>query len=114
REDLNPIERAEAFARLGAQFGLSHEQIAGRVGLDRSTVSNLLRLLSLSPAVQQLLRDDLLSMGQARALASVTDHAQQDALARQAVREGLSVRAVEQAARRLVAGDVAATASPSR
>lgn len=101
REDLNPIERAEAFARLGGQFAMSHEQIATRVGLDRSTVSNLLRLLTLAEPVQQLLRDDLLSMGQARALVGVADAGQQKSLAKQAVREGLSVRAVEQAARRL-------------
>ncbi len=100
REDLNAIERAEAFQRLAERFGLAHDEIADRVGLDRSTVANLIRLLGLAPAVQQLVRDDLLSMGQARALASVGDPAQQEALAKQAVREGMSVRDVEAAVRR--------------
>ena len=108
REDLNPIERAEAFARLVDMFGLSHDQVASRVSLNRSTVTNLLRLLSLAPGVQQLLRDDLLSMGQARALAALTDPAQQESLAKKAVREGLSVRAVEQTARRMLAAGGAA------
>src|SRR5690606_18250446 len=101
REDLNAIERAEAFQRLADTFAMSHEAIAERVGLDRSTVANLIRLLALAPGVQRLVRDDLLSMGQARALASVGDPAQQEALAKQAVREGMSVREVEAAVRRL-------------
>ena len=101
REDLNPIERAAAFRRLGEQFDMGHEAIAARVGLDRSTVTNLLRLLALAPGVQDLLRNDLLSMGQARALAGVTDAASQEALARRAVKEGMSVREVERAVRSL-------------
>lgn len=103
REDLNALERAEAFQRLATSFSLSHDSIADRVGLDRSTVANLIRLLALAPGVQQLVRDDLLSMGQARALASMADPAQQESLAKQAVREGMSVREVESAVRRLTA-----------
>ena len=101
REDLNAIEKAEAFQHLGDQFGLTHTQIAERVGLERSSVSNLLRLLDLSDFVRDLVRENVLSMGQARAIAGLADAVQQRALAERAVREGLSVRQVEQEARRL-------------
>ncbi|MEM9346701.1 MAG: ParB/RepB/Spo0J family partition protein [Planctomycetota bacterium] len=101
REDLNAIEKAEAFQHLGDQFGLSHSQIAERVGLERSSISNLLRLLDLSNFVRDLVSQNVLSMGQARAIAGLSDAAQQRALAERAVREGLSVRQVEQEARRL-------------
>ena len=101
REDLNAIEKAEAFQHLGDQFGLSHTQIAERVGLERSSVSNLLRLLDLSDFVRDLVREDVVSMGQARAIAGLADAVQQRALAERAVREGLSVRQVEAEARRL-------------
>jgi len=104
REDLNPIERAESFSRLIEQFGLSHEEVGARIGLDRSSVSNHLRLLSLAQQVQQLVLEGLVSMGQARALAGLSDLAQQGVLAQRAVREGLSVREVESAVRRLNAG----------
>ena len=101
REDLNAIEKAEAFQRLGDQFGLTHTQIAERVGLERSSVSNLLRLLDLSDFVRDLVREKVLSMGQARAIAALADAVQHRGLAEKAVREGLSVRQVEQEARRL-------------
>jgi len=99
REDLNPIERGEAFQRLAERFGLGHEEIAGRVGLDRSTITNLLRLLGLSDNVKEHVRHNRLSMGQARAIAGVGDPAQQQRIADRAVKQGLSVRQVEQLAR---------------
>ena len=101
REDLNPIERAEAFRNLHQQFGLSHDQIAAHVGLNRATISNFLRLLGLSEDVRQLVREGLLSMGQARALAGLSDPQQQVFLAKQVVREGVSVRELEARIRRL-------------
>jgi len=104
REDLNPIEKAEAFQRLGHQFGLSHAEIAQRVGLERSSVSNLLRLLDLSDFVRDLIRENMLTMGQARAIAGLVDPALQRGLAERAVREGLSVRQVEDEVRRLQQG----------
>jgi len=113
REDLNPIDKAEAFKQLCDAHSLSHDQVAQRVGLERSTISNLLRLLGLSESVRDLVRQDLLSMGQARAVASLNDSKAQEALAARAVREGLSVRAVEQLARQLAGGGAAASPSPS-
>lgn len=101
REDLNAIEKAEAFQYLSNQFGLTHTQIAQRVGLERSSVSNLLRLLDLSDFARDLVRENVLSMGQARAIAGLADATQQRALAERAVREGLSVRQVEQEVKRL-------------
>ncbi len=115
REDLNPIERAEAFARLIDQFGLSHEEAGQRVGLDRSSITNHLRLLSLCDGVKQMIRENLLSMGQARALAGLSDDAQQLLLAERVVRQGMSVREVEQAVRRLSSGaDGNLPSSPGR
>lgn len=113
REDLNPMERAQAFQRLIDAFGLSHEDIAARVGLERSTISNSLRLLTLSYVVQRYVRDGRLSMGHARALAGLTDHARQQAIAEQTLRQGLSVRQVEQLVRRAASADAAATSDPS-
>jgi len=103
REDLNPMERAEAFSGLIEQFGLSHEEVGARVGLDRSSISNHLRLLTLAQPVQQLVLEGLVSMGQARALAGLSDVDQQRLLAERAVRQGMSVREVESAVRRLTA-----------
>ncbi len=111
REDLNPIERAEAFSRLIDQFGLSHEEAGGRVGMDRSSISNHLRLLKLADAVKELISEGLLSMGQARALAGLSDVAQQQMLAERAVRQGMSVRDVESAVRKLSAGESLASKS---
>src|SRR5579863_3479576 len=68
REDLNQIEAAEGYALLQQKHGLSHEEIAERLGLDRSTVSNTLRLLRLPPEVQQMITDAAISAGHARAL----------------------------------------------
>ncbi len=99
REDLNPIERGEAFQQLVDRYQLSHEQVADRVGVDRSTITNSLRLLSLQGDVQQFIRDGLLSAGQAKVLAGVSDGEAQRALAIRAVKESWSVRQVEQAVR---------------
>lgn len=102
REDLNPIERAEAFARLSKQFKLTHERIADRVGVDRVTITNLLRLLELHSDIQELIRLGKLSAGHGRALLSVTEHQAQLALAQRAVAGGWSVRMIEATVRRAV------------
>ena len=104
REDLNPLEIAEAYQRLVIELGLSHEQIAERTGKDRSTITNHLRLLRLPPEVQHLLADRRLSMGHARALITIEDAAAQIALATKSAAESLSVRDVERYARDLAAG----------
>ena len=101
REDLNPMEHAEAFERLGTEFSLSHDDIASHVGLKRSSVTNFLRLLTLSQPVRQMVRDGLLSMGQSRAITGITDEEQQLQLARKTVKEGLSVRQVEALTRQI-------------
>jgi ParB family chromosome partitioning protein len=99
REDLNPIERAEAFQRLLQGFGLSHDQIADRVGIDRSSVSNALRLLGLDTEVRDYVRKGLLSGGQAKAIAGISNADEQRSLAQRAIKQQWSVRQVEAAAR---------------
>jgi ParB family chromosome partitioning protein len=104
REDLNPIDRAEAFQRLATQFNLSHDEIAGRVGLDRSSITNSLRLLGLCDDVRALVREGLVSAGQAKVLAGIANPKQQAHLANRAVKQEWSVRQLEQTAR-LLAGN---------
>lgn len=99
REDLSPLEIAEAYQQLILELGLSHEQIAERTGKDRSTITNHLRLLRLPHEVQQMLADRKLSMGHARALVAIEDASVQVSLANQAAAESLSVREVERLAR---------------
>lgn len=73
REDLNPIEEAQAYERLITEFGLTQEEVARRVGKNRATIANMLRLLRLPPEVQQWLRENRLSTGHAKALLSLSD-----------------------------------------
>jgi ParB family chromosome partitioning protein len=97
REDLTPLEEAAAYQQLLEDFGLTHDQLAERVGRSRSAITNTIRLLGLPPAVQHLLGDGQLSAGHARALLGTPDRARQEELAELAVAEGWSVRTVEQA-----------------
>ncbi len=99
REDLHPMEEAAAYQQLIEEFNLSHEDVARRVGKSRSGVSNMLRLFQLPPSIQKLVADRQLSAGHARALLGTPDRAFQEALARRAVAEQLSVRDVEDAVR---------------
>jgi len=100
REDLNPLEEAAAYQQLIEDFGMTHEQVAARVGKGRAAVTNTLRLFQLPPAVQKLVADNQLSAGHARALLGTPDRALQEKLARRAVQEGLSVRETEDVVRR--------------
>lgn len=100
REDLTPLEEAAAYQQLIDDFGLTHDQLSGRVGKSRSAITNSLRLLGLPPAVQRLLADGQLSAGHARALLGTPDRSRQEALARDAAAGGWSVRMVEDAVRR--------------
>lgn len=95
REDLNPIETAQAMDRLGRELSLSHEEIAQRTGKDRASVTNLLRLLRLPSAVQLLLAEHRLHMGHARAILGLPDEEEQLQLAEKAAAQGYSVRQVE-------------------
>ena len=99
REDLHPMEEASAYQQLIEEFKLSHDDVARRVGKSRSAVSNMLRLFQLPPSIQKLVADRQLSAGHARALLGTPDRAFQEALARRAVAEQLSVRDVEDAVR---------------
>ena len=99
REDLSPLEEAQALARLIKDFELTHQQVAEAVGRSRAAVSNLLRLLELPAAVSKLLDDGALQMGHARALLTL-EPALARKLAREAVAKGWSVRQLEQAARK--------------
>jgi len=95
REDLNPVEEAQAYAMLIANFNLTQEEVAQRVSKNRTTITNSLRLLKLAPEVQELIVDGVLSAGQARAILGVEDVSRQKALAEEAVQNKLSVRDVE-------------------
>jgi ParB family chromosome partitioning protein len=95
REDLNPIETAQALDRLGRDLHLSHEEIGQRTGKDRTTVTNLLRLLKLPDPVQLLLAEHRLQMGHARALLGLPTPEKQIELAERAAAQGYSVRQVE-------------------
>jgi ParB family chromosome partitioning protein len=95
REDLNPIEEAEAFQYMMAEHGHTQESLSSRVGKDRSTVANALRLLKLPPSVRAMVREGRLSMGHARALLGLDDDQAIERLARHAASRRLSVRQVE-------------------
>lgn len=95
REDLNPIEEAEGYQRLQTEFTLTQEQIADRVGKERATVANSLRLLKLTPEVRALVQAGQLSQGHAKVILGITDIAQQKKLALYAVEQHLSVRRLE-------------------
>lgn len=95
RSDLGPLEEAAAFQRLVDEFGLTQDQVADRIGKDRSTVANAIRLLKLPPAVRQMVEDEKLSMGHARALLGLEDVPAIERAARQVVDKALSVRATE-------------------
>jgi ParB family chromosome partitioning protein len=96
RAQLNPLEEAAAYQQLLDDFGCTHEELAGRLGRSRPQVTNTLRLLRLSPAVQRRVAAGVLSAGHARALVSVSDADRQEQLALRVVAEGLSVRALEE------------------
>jgi ParB family transcriptional regulator, chromosome partitioning protein len=99
RADLTPLEEAAAFQQLAEDFGLTHEQIAQRVGKSRSAITNTLRLMSLPAAVQHLLADGRLTAGHAKALLGCPDRSMQEQLARTCSSENWSVRMLEEAVR---------------
>jgi ParB family transcriptional regulator, chromosome partitioning protein len=96
REELNPIEEANAFKNLLETRKLTQEELAQRVGKDRSSITNALRLLKLPPEIQKLVEEEKLSMGHARALLSLESAEEQIAIAREITGKNLSVRETEQ------------------
>jgi len=104
REDLNPIELAEAFRQLLEELGLHQEELADRVGVSRSHIANTIRLLALPMEVQQLLTEERISAGHARALLTLGDPEAMTTLALRIAAEDLSVRGTEEVVRRYIEG----------
>jgi ParB family chromosome partitioning protein len=102
REDLNPIELAQAYERLSRELGMSQEEIAQQTGKDRATIANTIRLLKLPVEIQTLVAEHRLSMGHARAILGIHDPKSQIELAQETVARGLSVRDVEARVQELV------------
>jgi len=109
RADLNPLEEAEGYQRLIDEFGLTQQQVADAVGKDRTSITNLLRVLTLQPAVRQLVERGHITAGHARALLPIKDERRQLELANEIVARQLSVREVEARARALTAENVSPT-----
>jgi ParB family chromosome partitioning protein len=96
RSQLNPLEEASAYAQMLEDFGCTHDELAQRIGRSRPQISNTLRLLKLSPAVQRRVAAGVLSAGHARSLLAIEDSDLQDRLAQRVVAEGISVRGLEE------------------
>ncbi|MCP4331123.1 MAG: ParB/RepB/Spo0J family partition protein [Gammaproteobacteria bacterium] len=112
REDLNPLEEAQAFMRLIEEFDLTHQQVAESVGRSRAAVSNLIRLLDLAEPVKQQVNKGLLDMGHARALLALIRHDQVE-IAKQVINRGLSVRETEQLVKKTLAAQDTTRAKPA-
>lgn len=95
RLNLNPLEEARGYQRLMDEFNFTAQEVSDRVGKDRATVSNLVRVLKLPPSVQDMLREGKISVGHAKAILTVKEPAAQASLAVKVIEEGLSVRALE-------------------
>jgi ParB family chromosome partitioning protein len=102
REDLNPLEEAEAYQRLIAEFAYTQEALAQRIGKDRSSVANTLRLMKLPLEVKNALQQNAISMGHARALLALRNEREQASFCRRIVSKGLSVREAEEGIRHLL------------
>jgi ParB family chromosome partitioning protein len=117
RRDLNPIEKAEAFHDFMAEYHLTQEEAARRVGVDRASLANHVRLLELPAEIQLLVRRQALGMSHARTIAALPDPADQLDLAKRTIRDGLSVRQLERVVQRAVqdaAGPAAAVPGSTR
>ena len=95
RDDLNPLEMAEAFKRLIEEYGYTQEELSKRVGKDRATIANYLRILNLPPEIKDLIANNRVSLGHAKAILSLPTKSLQIEIARQVVSKGLSVRETE-------------------
>lgn len=113
REDLNPIEEAMALSRLQQEFSLTHEEVAEVVGKSRATVTNLLRLLNLAPAVREMLEERKIEMGHARAILGLAQD-QQAPVANEIAKRGLSVREAEALVRKMLSGGTKSSAKKGK
>lgn len=102
REDLNPIEEAQAYQRLIQEFHMTQEELSQKISRSRASISNRIRLLRLSPEVQNLLAESKISEGHARALLSLEKREQQEAAAQQIIEDGLSVRDTEKLVKKML------------
>ncbi|OGF46745.1 MAG: hypothetical protein A2452_09330 [Candidatus Firestonebacteria bacterium RIFOXYC2_FULL_39_67] len=106
RDDLNPIEEAAAYKRLQDEFGLTHEEVSKKVGKERSTVTNMLRLLNLPFKIQEYVSRGTISVGHARVLLGIDQFDIQEKLCDTAVKRGMSVRQIEQMAAAIKKGEI--------
>ena len=111
RQDLNPIEEAEAYKRLAEDFSLTQEMIAEKVGKSRAAIANILRLLNLSRNIQENLISGKLSMGHARALLGLENNGQMHAMCQEILEQGLTVRQTESKVNRLKKPEILKLAS---
>jgi len=114
REDLNPIEEADAYARLATEFGLKQEEIAQRVGKNRTTVANMMRLLDLEKSVRSLVAQGMISAGHAKAILGLKTGDEQKLIADIVLRKKLNVRATEKLVSDHIAGRIAKDGSAKR
>lgn len=114
RQELNAIEEAHAYKRLIETLGLTQEMVAQRVGRDRTFITNYLRLLRLPEDIQNLVENEKISMGHARALLGVDDPIIQKKLAQKVIEQGLSVRETERTIKKIISGEEVAKATPAR
>ena len=105
RQELNPIEEAQAYKRLIEALGLTQEMVAQRVGRDRTFITNYLRLLRLPEDIQRLVEEEKISMGHARALLGIDSPEIQRKLADRIIEQQLSVREIERLIKRIIAGE---------
>lgn len=113
REDLNPIEEAEGYSRLIVEFKLSQQQVAEKVGKDRATVANAVRLLSLSNDVKDMIAKNELSVGHAKVLLSLADQKKQLEFAKKVINEKIPVRKLEKMVQAIVKGNTEPEATES-
>jgi ParB family chromosome partitioning protein len=114
REDLNPLETAEAFQRLIDDFEMTHEEMSQKVGKDRATVTNYLRILKLSSDVKRWIAEGSLTIGHAKALLQIENSNLQINVARKVIHDGLSVRATEALCKKSLAGPSRPKAKPMK
>ena len=115
REDLNPLETAEAFQRLIDDFSLTHDDLSKKVGKDRATVSNYIRILKLPSEIKKLIAGGSLTIGHAKALLQIENQRMQIDIAKKIVQSGLSVREVERLSKKLTgSGDSRSKQKPSK